>query len=170
MKANELKTQRRVNDLQLEYEAIASIPLIVKIVGDMSATNMATVVSALVAEDLSSKPVGHHFIFDSHSGLRVHVTKAFRSDWYSVNDRAGFVDRNPGKIITAAIEKKAKELTRYTGAAGPDVRLLLVADCIQNSGKLMLKSPAAFGFQGFTAVYLALYPEFVIALDEAVAS
>ncbi len=170
MKAKESTTQRRVNDLRLEYEAIASIPLSVKFVGDMSAANMSTVVSALVAEDLPSKPTGHHFIFDSHSGLRVHVRKALRPDWYSVNDRVGFVDRNPGEIITAAIEKKAKELTRYKAAAGPDVRLLLVADRIQNSGKLMLEGRPAFDFQGFRAVYLFPYPESVIILDEAVSS
>jgi hypothetical protein len=167
MKAKESNTQRLVNALRLEYEAIANIPLSVKFVGDMCAANLATVVPALIARDFPSKPIGHHFIFDSGGGLRVHVTKAFRPDWYSVNDRVGWVDRNPQNIIANAIEKKAKELTRYMDAAGCDMRLLLVADRIQNSGKLLLEERAAFDFHGFQVVYFFPYPEPAVILDNA---
>jgi hypothetical protein len=86
-----------------------------------------------------------------------------------VNDRVGFVDRNPRKIIAAKIEKKAKELTRYRHAAGSDVRLLFVADRLQNSGKLMLEEQPAFDFHGFQAVYFFPYPESVVILDDAIA-
>ena len=124
MKAKELASQRKINALQLEYEAITNIPLNVKFVGDMSAANLATVIPAVVAEDFPSKPVTHHIVFDSGTGLRVHVTKALRPEWYSVNDRAGFVDRNSLKIIADAIEKKAEELNTYMAFAGSDIRLL----------------------------------------------
>jgi hypothetical protein len=80
MKAKESATQRRMNALRREYEAIADIPLTVKFVGDTCADNMATVVAALVAEDLPSKPIAHHVVVDSSSGLRVHVTKAYRPE------------------------------------------------------------------------------------------
>jgi hypothetical protein len=131
LKASESKTQRAVTTLQREYEAVANVPLIVKFVGHMDANNLATVVPALVAHDLPSKPTGYHFVHDTtiahptRTRLRVHVTKALRPDWYSVNDRAGFVDRNPHGIIAAGIAKKAAELARYKDAAGSDVRLLL---------------------------------------------
>jgi hypothetical protein len=170
MKAKESVTQRAVNALRLEYEAIANIPLSVKFVGNMSAANMATVVPALVAADLPSQPIAHHVVLDSGNGLRVHVTKALRPDWYSVNDRVGWVDRNPQNIIANAIEKKAKELTRYKSAIGFDVRLLLVADRILNSGKLLLEERVEFDFHGFQAVYLFPYPEAVVILDDAIAS
>ena len=170
MKATESTTQRSVNALRLEYEAIANIPLIVKFVGNMSPASMATVVPALVAADLPSKPITHHFVIDAGTGLRVHVTKALRPDWYSVNDRVGWVDRNPQSIIAKAIEKKAKELTRYKAAAGSDVRLLLVADRILNSGKLLLEEGAVFEFHGFQVVYFFPYPEAAVILDKAIAS
>jgi hypothetical protein len=170
MKAKESTAQRAVNALRLEYEAIANIPLSVKFVGDMSAANMATVVPALVAENLPSKPIAHHFVLDSSTGLRVHVTKAFRPDWYSVNDRVGWVDRNPQNVIANAIEKKSKELTRHKGATGPDIRLLLVADRILNSGKLLLQEGPAFDFHGFRAVYFFPYPEAAIILNDNFAS
>ncbi|MGH8099835.1 MAG: hypothetical protein ACREIW_00960, partial [Chthoniobacterales bacterium] len=101
--------------------------------------------------------------------LRVHVTKALRPNWFSVNDLAGFVDRNPHQRIAEAIGKKSNELRRYKAVVGNDVRLLLIADRIRNSGKLSLESGANFDFRGFTAVYFFSYPEAVIVLGDAVA-
>jgi hypothetical protein len=53
--------QRAVDALRREYEAITNIPLIVKLVGDVCAANLALVVPALTAEDLASKPVTYHY-------------------------------------------------------------------------------------------------------------
>jgi hypothetical protein len=167
MKKRESDTQRVVNALRHEYETVANIPLTVKFVGDMCATNMATVVPALVAADLPSKPIGHHFIHDTSRGLRVHITKGFRSEWYSVNDRVGWVDRNPAQIIAAAIGKKSKELPRYTAAVGADICLLLVANRIYNSGKLALEEPIVLDLNGFKAVYFYARPETVSILKDA---
>ena len=174
LKAAEGKTQRIVNRLQRKYESIENVPLLVKFVGNMEASNLATVVPALLAQDLPLKRVGHRFVHDTtiehptRAGLRVHVTKGLRADWYSVNDRVGFVDRNPHAIIAARIAEKAADLPRYKEAAGcADIRLLLVADRISNSGKLMLDEKAQFDLHGFGKVYLFPYPENVIVLARA---
>jgi hypothetical protein len=99
MKEIESNAQRAVDALRREYEAITNIPLIVKLVGDVCAANLALVVPALIAEDLASKPVTYHAVIvpdtGLRAGLRVHVTKALRPNWYSVKHRVGFVDRNP---------------------------------------------------------------------------
>jgi hypothetical protein len=118
-------------------------------------------VPGLVAEDLGPKPVGHHLVIDQGDGLRLHATKAFRPEWFCVNHRVGWVDRNPLPIMDA-IKKKSNELERYRAAAGPDIRLLLVADRIQNSGKLMLDDTIVLDTQGFQAVHLFPYPESVV--------
>ena len=172
-KAAEIKTQRVVNELQRQYESIENIPLIVKFVGNMESDNLATVIPALLAEVLPSKAVGHRFLHDTsvahptRARLRVHVTRGLRPDWYSVNDRVGFVDHSPHEIIAAAIAEKAANLPRYKEAAGTDIRLLLVADRISNSGKLMLDQDTQFDFHGFKAVYLFPYPENVVVLAKA---
>jgi hypothetical protein len=165
MKEVDSNTQRAVEALRHEYEAIANTPLTVKFVGDMCAENIAAVVRALIGEDLPSKPVGHRVIIDEGRGLRVHVTKAFRPDWYSVNHRVGWVDRFPIKRIAEAIEKKAKELPRYREAVGANIRLLIMADRIHNSGKFMLEETTALDLRGFQAVYFFPYPETVIVFD-----
>jgi hypothetical protein len=162
MKRTESGVHRQLEALRREYESVAQTTLRVQIVGRLSPESMAAIVPAIVAEDLASKPVGHHLVIDQGNGLRLHVTKAFRPEWFSINQRVGWVDRNPLPIIADAIKKKSSELERYRAAAGPDIRLLLVADRILNSGKLMLDDTAALDTEGFQVVYLFPYPEAVI--------
>jgi hypothetical protein len=166
MKRSESIIQRDLNRLRLEYEATNHIPLIVKFVGNLSTDNMASIVPALVAEDIASKPIGHHIVIDHDNGLRVHVTKSFRPDWYSINHRVGWVDRNPVERISDVIKNKAKELPRYR-MAGTDIRLLVVADRMHNSGKLMLNQHVTFDLHGFSVVYFFSYPESVAVLLSA---
>ena len=165
MKRVESETQRAVNAERRKYEAITNVALRAQFVGDMCADNMATVIPALVAEDFSSKPIGHHVVIDADNGLRVHVTRVFRAEWFSVNDRVGWVDRNPIQRIADAVEKKSKELPRYKEAAGPDIRLLLVADRYYNSGKLMLEEKGSLDRRGFQIVYFLSHPESVAVFD-----
>jgi hypothetical protein len=158
MKRTESGVHRQLETLRRQYEAITPIALVVQVVGRLSPENLASIVPALVVEDLASKPVGHHLVVDQGNGLQLHVTKAFRPEWFSVNHRVGWVDRNPLGIVADAIKKKSNELARYRAAAGPDVRLLLVADHMHNSGKLMLDDAAQLPTEGFRVVYVFPYP------------
>lgn len=170
MKRAESIVHRQLEALRREYEAITGVVLRVQIVGGLSCENAAAIVPAIVAEDLISKPLGHHLVIDHVDGLRLHITKAFRPEWYSVNHRAGWVNRNPLPIITDAIEKKSHDLQRYRSAAGVDVRLMLLANHIHNSGKLMLDEKAALDTKGFRIVYVFSYPEGVKVFPERCAA
>jgi hypothetical protein len=85
--------QRSINALRDQYEASAKAKLHVRFVGKIDPATVANVVSSLIALDLDSKLMGFHTVLDEQRGLRVHVTKGFRSDWYNINDRVGWVDR-----------------------------------------------------------------------------
>jgi hypothetical protein len=162
MKRTESGVHRQLEALRREYESLTQIRLRVQVVGRLSPENMAAIVPALLAEDLATKMVGHHVVIDQGNGLRLHVTKAFRSEWFSVNHRVGWVDRNPLPIIAEAIKEKSDELERYRAMAGHDIRLLLVADRIHNSGKFMLEDRVALDTQGFQVVYVFPYSESVM--------
>lgn len=165
MKKKESKTQKGIDALRIKYEEITNIPLRVRLLGDLSADNMATVVPKLVEMDFASKPILHRVKIELGDGISVHVTKAFRAEWFSVNDRIGWVDCNPMQRITDAVEKKSKKLPAYRDEVGLDIRLLLVADRKNNSGKLMLKERPALDLQGFQVVYFFSYPECIIVFD-----
>ena len=95
----------------------------------------------------------------------MHITKAFQADWLSVNDRVGWMDRNPMPRISAKVKSKSRDLQRYRDAAGSDIRLLVVANLIHNSGKLRLEGQASLDKAGFEAIYFFPYPEAVVVFD-----
>jgi hypothetical protein len=165
IKERESKTQKDVEALRIKYEEITNIPLFVRFLGDMSDDNMATVVPALVAEDFASKPISHHVKIKLGDGFSVHATKALRAEWFRVNDRVGWVDRDPIQCIADRVKMKSMNLPQYRKAVGLDIRLLLVANRTYNSGKLMLKEPAKLDVRGFRVVYFFSYPECVIVFD-----
>ncbi len=165
MKRTESETQRKINELRNLYETLDDTPLSVQFIGNMSSDNLATVVDALVGERFPFKKLGHHVVIDGGNGLRVHVTRALRSDWFCVNDRVGWVNRNPTNRIADAVRRKSRDLARYRQAAGSDVRLLLVADRFSNSGKLSLEKPISLDRRGFDVVYFFSYPETITVFD-----
>jgi hypothetical protein len=67
------------------------------------------VVPALVAGDFASKPIAYQTVVALNTrlcaGFRARVIKAFRSEWFGVNDRVGWVDRNPMPRIDAAVRE-----------------------------------------------------------------
>jgi len=164
MKILESGKHKRIESLRQAFEATQAVPLRVQFVGDFCDSNLTNVVDALIAIDFPSKPVAHRVILDEHNGLRVHATKALRPEWYNVMDRVGWLDRAPQRKIADAIKSKAQELPRYKSAAGADVRLLIVADRLQNSGKLSLEYDATFDLRGFQSVYFYSRPECVTVL------
>lgn len=165
LRKKESHIQKGIDELRGEYEAIEKLPLRVGFVGNMNAENTAAIVPALVAMGLSKRPVGYREIRDFGDGLRMHVTRAFVAQWFRANDSVGWVDHDPTARIIYEIEKKSANLPRYMEAAGPDVRLLIVADHTRNSGMLSLRVPAAMDLRGFRAVYFYPYPERAIALE-----
>ena len=164
MKKAESKMQRVIDGLRANYEKAVPTPLTVKFVGRIDAGTLAPVVQTLLNLDLEAKPLGFQTVIDTHLGLRLHVTKSYRTEWYSVMDRVGWVERNPQQIVADAIEAKSMKLSQYQAVAGPDIRLLLVANAVQNSGKIRLTEEASFDLRGFSAVYLFPYPEDAISL------
>ena len=110
----------------------------VQFVGITDPENLATVVPALLAEDLASKALGYYCRIDLNGGLRLRVTRALRADWYSVDDRVGLVNLNPMPRIVDAVERKSQKLAEYSRAAGSDIRLWSWRIRISNSGKVTL--------------------------------
>ena len=171
MKRRESDTQKKLSSLRREYEAKTGVILSVKFLGRIAPDTLAEVIPRLLALDLAAKSIGYQTAFEILVGfeapLKLFVTKSLRPDWFSVGDRVGFVTPSPDFAIAAEIAKKGMKLAQYKVLAGDDVRLLLVANRIPNSGKLGTKTETAFDFHGFKAVYYFPYPEKAFALREA---
>lgn len=166
LKRDESGNHRAIEALRSAYEAVHPEPLNVQFVGEYSDEAASRVVANLVGVDFPSKPVGHKETIDDGQGLRIHARKGLRPIWYNVMDRVGWVDNNPRPKIEEAIKAKAYELERYRHNVGADVRLLIVADRINNSGKLALADGDKFDLMGFDQVYFYSRPEGVITLGK----
>jgi hypothetical protein len=164
--------QKRIRDLQRAYEAEESIPLIVQLVGYLSDRNIGQILPGIRSLDLAQRPVTYQTNFKIEIGddpsLSVYVTKSLRPNWFYVDDRVGAVRDNARSCITGAIERKSNRLEVYKREAGTDdIRLLVVANRIQNSGKLILGDVSPMDLKGFRTVYFFSYPESVSIIEEA---
>lgn len=171
MKEMESNTQDAVENLRKKYEQKEGTPLNVRFNGDMCDENMAEVLPALVALNLSTKAVLNSKIIEVNKGiapLLVRVIRAPTAHWYSMNHRVGWVDTKPIDRITKAIKKKSKSLPIYKRNTGlSDIRLLIVADRTKNSGKLSLQECPAFDLREFNVAYFFSYPEDVQILNSS---
>ena len=175
LRKNEAEKQRAIDALRREYEEKEDIRLVAKFLGNTCDENMAKVVPKLLDMNLSNKPLGYQENFTVDDGpwgptlLKIYVTRAFRSWWYSVDDCVGWVDRNPMDFIDEAVKKKSPKLMSYKDCTDlDDIRLLIVADRMKNSGKLELSQKFDLNTRGFRFVYFFSYPESVIAWDSMI--
>jgi hypothetical protein len=170
-KRAESNTQKDLDSLRHQYEVNTGVNLCVKFLGRIAPDSLASVVSELVALDLAAKPLAYQTVVEIQIGLeaplKLYVTKTMRSDWFAMSDRVGFVTPNPDTVLAGEIARKSKKLTLHKSIVGDDVRLLLVADRTQNSGKIGHTPHGAFDFHGFRAVYFFPYPDEVLVLREA---
>lgn len=170
MKERESISQKKVNALQREYELKENVLLSVKFVGDMCDENMAVVLQGLFDKDFTNKPPLRRCTIESDKGrarLRAHVRPTLPAKWFYVNDRVGWVDFNAEERIFKKIREKSRNLQKYKDRADlGDIRLLLVANRIMNSGKLTLQEKPALDLRGFQAVYFLSYPQTVTVFDD----
>jgi hypothetical protein len=160
-KKSERRIQRTINELRKQYEARAGVRLDVRI-NNLNHADMAPIIPALLAMDFASKPEGHEFVrIDLGNGLILRARKFSRGDWITVDDRVGWVTFDSLPIISEQIRQKALKLPSYQSAVGDDVRLLMVANRLMNSGKIVLEGTHDPQMHGFRAVYFLSYPETV---------
>jgi hypothetical protein len=74
-----------------------------------------------------------------------------------VEDAVGWVHTSGDLLLQRAIERKAAKLPTYQKII-QDVRLLVVADGMLNSGKIRVSAEANIDPMGFSAVYFFSYP------------
>jgi hypothetical protein len=165
-KWTESANQRAMNELRKQYEASTGGIVLDVQINNLNNADVAPIVRALIAEDFASKPDFHRFCIDLGDGLIVHARKGGRGDWISLGDRVGWVTRDSSSIISERVSQKALKLPAYQAAVGNDVRLLVVADRIMNSGKLDLEGSHDLELHGFRAVYFCSYPETVTTFGD----
>lgn len=165
-KAKESNNQETIDRYREIYVEEKGIPLCVRILGPVNDETMGELLGQLLQRDFESMRPGHQIIVQPNDQLKVYVTKALRSCWLCVDDRVGMVKINPTPIIQRQVAMKSRRLINYHEATGEDVRLLLVANRMLNSGKLELVEQPAIDTCGFRVVYFLSFPEGVTIFQD----
>ncbi len=173
-KKGEAENQKRINEARRKYEAQQNVPLQVKLLGDVCPENLNRAVEHLCAMNLSKNLLSDEEQFDvipcpSRKRLKAFVRRLpedySHGKWYRINDRIGWVGGAFGPI-DEMIQRKSEELSRYKENTGlDDIRLLIVADHLRESGMLKLPDCREFEPRGFRGVYFLPYPEPAVALS-----
>lgn len=165
-KAKESIHQKKIDHYREIYAGVSDSPLCVRILGTVNDKTMGELLRQLFQHDFESMYPGDQIEVELSDQFKAYVTKALRNWWFRVDDRVGIVNTDPMPIIDKRVAMKSKRLKTYQEAVGEDVRLLLVANRMLNSGKLELVKKSTIDARGFQAVYFLSYPENVTELTE----
>lgn len=160
MKRSEKKTIDALSLLAKKYYEEGGLPISAQFLGVVSSINSDAILKCM----LQSAP--------KYSGGRVTVqapqVKVFMSPlpehfmhysrWKFVNDRVGWLKKVSRSDLQGAIDKKALNLAAYKQKY-EHIELLLVADRVFNSGKLISDDLHNLINPGFRNIYFMSYPE-----------
>ncbi|MGV3553208.1 hypothetical protein [Rhizobium sp.] len=134
----------------------------VQVVGAVTDEIVDQLADGILEYDIEKMSPGTRFTVTG-GGAKAYVTRAFVSDWFAVADRVGWVGRDPVPAIEAALLSKKDKHTAYRAVA-EDIRVLIVADRTQNSGKLVLEADTRLDVKPFRAAYFLSYPDSLVVL------
>ena len=158
LKEAESANQRTIDTYRELYAEKGGPPLSVKILGEPDDHTMDNLVETLLSQDFASMRLCEQIKLQISDQVKVYVTTTLRHDWHLVDDRVGWVNQNPNRIIQNSVSKKSESLKAYENAVGPYIRLLLVANRTHASGMLKADEKTAVDTHGFQAVYFLSYP------------
>ena len=183
MKEDESRAKLHMNKLQEAYEAHTNVPLRLHVIvnkyekedKDKCKEYKEKILPILIAEDFQSKPVGHRIqkeILRNNGDISIKfcATKALRAEYSDLRYSCGWVNQNGMSVVQNAILEKEKKLDSYKHNTDlKDIRLLLVADHTNNSGKLILENLEGLYRGGFNVIYFFQRPrKIVVFSDEGV--
>ena len=163
LKEAESINQRTIDFYRELYVERGGPPLSVKILGHADDHTMNDLVESLLSQNLASMRHCEEIKLQISDHVKAYVTKTLRHNWHLIDDRVGWVNQSPIRIIQNSVAKKSESLQAYENAAGPDIRLLLVANRTRASGMLKVKADQMISLDtyGFQVVYFFSYPESV---------
>jgi len=161
-KVDESKNRKIIQELANSYYKSNSAPIKVDILGNLTDPEkiLATIIKSVPQLSVSDQKE-----IEVEDGCRIYIDRipdqfGEYKNWNYISDKVGWVETIDKDIINKFITMKAAKLTKYKKNIS-DVRLLLISDRLNNSGRAKLQDGLKFNKQGFTEVYYLSYPESV---------
>lgn len=160
-RAKESTNHNWLTEIRRRYEYAGGVGLNLRYRGQVGPIAAEELLQALHnARFETHKPVDRFDRLDLTNG-KAYVFRTLNAYWMMLDDRSGRVSHD-GSFLQREIDVKAKKLLKYREVCA-DIRLLVVANRIYNSGKLELQDGFRPKLRGFDAVYFFSYPSSVTA-------
>lgn len=159
LKKSESFNTKRVNNLRVQYEKVSSVQLRVKFLGNLNTPDIAKTVQLLIDQNFEGRDYGQNVEIKSIAGLKIVAHRAFGQNWSFINDGVGWVVPNGALQVQNAISAKVAQLKKCKLRVGQISKILVVADRLANSGKLLLDGGVRFDFLPFAEAYFLSYPD-----------
>ena len=165
-KRGESKNARAVSALAKRYYTSGGSPISVKFLGAISMVEAQALTESMVAA--APTYPGPNVELEAQ-GVKVFMTPlpaswSNYSRWAFVNDKVGWLKEVTATDLQNAVNRKQANLPLYKKKY-ENIELLLVADRIFNSGKLVEAHHLAVINPGFRAIYFMSYPESIQRVD-----
>lgn len=160
MKMSEMNSIRALSSLAEKYYESGGSPISAQFLGIISPFNSDAVLKCMI--EFAPKYPGDRVKLQAPqvkifmNALPGHCVRY--SHWKFVKDTVGWLKKVSGSDLQAAIDKKALNLAAYKQKY-EHIELLLVADRVFNSGKLIPDDPHPLINPGFRNIYFMSYPE-----------
>jgi len=162
-KKNEGNNSKTIADLaESYYSHVSAVPIMVHLLGDIIQTDKLL---ATLLDNISEFSDNDTKRFSPYQDCKLYVRQLPSEPkfdkyhhWIYVSDKVGWVANVGIKFLESKIMNKAKKLEKYSQNID-DIRLLLVSNRINNSGKAIPVENACCEKHGFTEVYYLSYPE-----------
>ncbi|MCF8468877.1 MAG: hypothetical protein K9G33_15865 [Sneathiella sp.] len=174
-KGPENQRGKKLSEFQKEYEEKTETKIHLRIYiqeylweknGTIKDEYFREILKILYDMKLPSKDYGYSENTKLDDGTFFQITKGDRLPWKLINDSGGWVGTAPEDQIIRVINKKAQKLCKYrTNSDQRDIRLLIVAERLKNSGKLLFQENYEICLGGFTKVYLLSHPDQIVELS-----
>lgn len=117
-------------------------------------------IDALIALEMDSREIGATVkLAIGPDGRAISARRSFHPVWKVADDAVGWVDKRGQAMLQNAVVSKARKISAYQLSSGlHDIRLLVVADRMLNSGKIVVSEEAIIDTCGFSTIYFFSYP------------
>ena len=162
VKKGESYRQKLLSDLSVKYYKKKSVPILLDIRGPFDKDSVVEILDYLLSTEFQEGSIMEHDISIKGNKTTLFVERlnssfANYSYWKYMNDTIGWVERIKDEDIEKIVKEKSVNIHRYKKNVN-NISLLIVANRINNSGKLLLEKRCNINTYGFNKVFFYMHP------------
>lgn len=158
-----------LKELANKYYEKKDVPILLEMQGPFHKEHVDKILEYIISTDFQEwETIEHDISIDANKTTlfveRLPITFRAYSRWSCMDDTIGWVERISEGKIEKLVKEKSMNINKYRKNINK-VSLLIVANRINNSGKLLLEKKRKINTHGFDRVYFYMHPVESVVYD-----